>query len=211
MTFSASSFFAGVGTVFAAVVIGFAGGATLTTSSKVDPPNRLERVAAGAAAPAAPLPTAEPKPAVPPAPAAAAAPLPAAPAVEARNDAAQTPSSPDRVVSLAPTSQPAETPKPAVASQPPPAAANDDTASKSDTQKAREAEARKEAAAKRAERRAEWRRKRQDPESAANAVRQMRRDDSSQEVFQREVIQRDDNPRFQRDDSPRFGFFGDDN
>jgi hypothetical protein len=187
--------------VFAAVVVGFAGGAMITTSSKVDPPNRLERVTAGTSA--AQVPATETKPAVPitPAAAAAAAPPPAAPAVEARNDAAQASPPPDRVVSLTPTPQPAETPKPVVAPQQSPAAASDDAASKSDTvQKARESEARKEAAVKRAERRAEWRerRKRQDLESAANAVRQMRRDDGPVEVIQ-------------RDDTPRSGFFGDDN
>ena len=47
MAFSTSSFLAGVGTVFAAVTIGFAGGAMIATSPKVEP-NRVERVAASA-------------------------------------------------------------------------------------------------------------------------------------------------------------------
>src|ERR1700683_4372931 len=50
MAFSSSSYFVGVGTAFAAIAIGFAGGAMITTST-VQPPNRLERVAAGTAAP----------------------------------------------------------------------------------------------------------------------------------------------------------------
>ncbi len=199
MAFSATSFFAGVGTVFAAVAIGFAGGATITTSSKVEPPNRLERVAAGAQATS--VPAAESKPPGPPAPPTSSAPPAAAPAVEARDDAAQASPPADRVIPLNPTSQLAEPPKPIVAPQPSPAVASDDAAPKSDTPaKAREAEPRKEAVAKKAERRAEWRherRKRQDLESAANAVRQMRRDDGPLEVIQ-------------RDDTPRFGFFSDD-
>jgi hypothetical protein len=43
MTFSNLSYFAGVGTAFAAIALGFAGGAMLTTSA-VQPPNRLERL-----------------------------------------------------------------------------------------------------------------------------------------------------------------------
>jgi hypothetical protein len=46
MAFSGSSFFVGVGTAFAAVAVGFAGGAMITTSA-VQPPNRLERLNSG--------------------------------------------------------------------------------------------------------------------------------------------------------------------
>src|ERR1700742_3606008 len=46
MAFNNSSYFAGIGTAFAAIAIGFAGGAMLT-SSAVQAPNRLERVTAG--------------------------------------------------------------------------------------------------------------------------------------------------------------------
>lgn len=42
MAFSNGSFFAGIGTAFAAIAIGFAGGAMLTNSA-VQPPNKLER------------------------------------------------------------------------------------------------------------------------------------------------------------------------
>ncbi|MDB5505295.1 MAG: hypothetical protein JWR89_5197 [Tardiphaga sp.] len=47
MSFSPSSFFAGVGTVFVAIAVGFGGGAmmTATTQKKTDGPNRLERIA----------------------------------------------------------------------------------------------------------------------------------------------------------------------
>jgi hypothetical protein len=50
MAFNSSSYFVGVGTAFAAIAVGFAGGAMITTST-VQPPNRLERVAAGTAPP----------------------------------------------------------------------------------------------------------------------------------------------------------------
>jgi hypothetical protein len=75
--------------------------------------------------------------------------------------------------------------------------ARDDRPSQVDNAiKVREGELRKEAELKKAERRAERRerRKRQDIEAAANAVRQMQRDGGIQEVSQ-------------RDDSPRLGFF----
>jgi hypothetical protein len=51
MAFSSSSFFIGVGTVVAAISLGFAGGAMFTTST-VQPQNRLERVTAATAPPA---------------------------------------------------------------------------------------------------------------------------------------------------------------
>lgn len=50
MAFSGSSYFAGVGTVVAAIGLGFACGAMITTSA-VQPQNRLERVNAGSLAP----------------------------------------------------------------------------------------------------------------------------------------------------------------
>jgi hypothetical protein len=50
MAFSGSSYFAGIGTAFAAIAVGFAGGAMVTTSA-VQPPNRLERVSAAPIAP----------------------------------------------------------------------------------------------------------------------------------------------------------------
>jgi hypothetical protein len=53
MAFSGSSYFAGIGTAFAAIAVGFAGGAMITTRA-VQPPNRLERVHAGPVAPSKP-------------------------------------------------------------------------------------------------------------------------------------------------------------
>ena len=49
MAFSGSSYFFGIGTAFAAIAVGFAGGTMITTST-VQPPNRLERVNASAGA-----------------------------------------------------------------------------------------------------------------------------------------------------------------
>src|SRR3954447_15718158 len=49
MTFNPVSYFAGIGTVFVAVAVGFGGGLLITSSDhKADPPNRLERIAASA-------------------------------------------------------------------------------------------------------------------------------------------------------------------
>jgi hypothetical protein len=53
MAFSGSSYVAGIGTAFAAIVFGFACGTMITTRA-VQPPNRLERVNAGATDPAKP-------------------------------------------------------------------------------------------------------------------------------------------------------------
>jgi hypothetical protein len=68
MAFSPSSFFAGVGTVFAAITIGFAGGAMLAPSPKSEP-NRVERVAANAPVVTPVAPPKSETPASPPAPA----------------------------------------------------------------------------------------------------------------------------------------------
>ena len=47
MTFNPTSFFAGIGTVFVAIGVGFGGGLVMTNSvHKAEPPNRVERVAA---------------------------------------------------------------------------------------------------------------------------------------------------------------------
>src|ERR1700744_1983971 len=56
MAFSGSSYFFGIGTAFAAIAVGFAGGAMVTTSA-VQPPNRLERVSSNAPAPSNPAAT----------------------------------------------------------------------------------------------------------------------------------------------------------
>jgi hypothetical protein len=88
MAFNTTSFFAGVGTAFAAITLGFAGGAMITISPKMEP-NRLERVAASA-------------PVITPV-AAAKIEAPATPSVPAaKTETAETTASPDRVISLTP-------------------------------------------------------------------------------------------------------------
>lgn len=195
MAFSTSSFFAGVGTVFAAVTIGFAGGAMITSSPKMEP-NRLERVAANTPITAAAGTKAETKaetPAVPPAPAVKAEAPAAAPVLAAKNETPETTAPLDRVISTtqAPVSQQIVPP------QPQPAVAKEDFASQIDNaKKIREGELRKQADA---ERRADQRRrKRHEIEAAVNAVRRMQRDGVLQDVVS------------QQDDTPRLGFFGHD-
>jgi hypothetical protein len=208
MAFSTTSFFAGVGTVFAAVTIGFAGGALLTTSSPKMEPNRLERVAASnpptvaatkAETPAVPsVPTIKAEaPAVPAVPVAKveAPPVPAVQAA-ARNETAETTAMPDRVVAMTPA--PAS-PQVAPAQPQPPVVARKDMASLIDNAKRlRETELRKQADLRESERRAEQRRrKRQEIDAAVDAVRRMKRDGVLQEAAQ-------------QDEAPRFGFFGHD-
>jgi hypothetical protein len=198
MAFSTTSFFAGVGTVFAAVTIGFAGGAMITTSPKLEP-NRLERVAASAPAvtPSAKAET--------PATRLAATPLASTPvATEAKTETPEPAPATDRVIAMAP----APSAQPSAPPQPQPVTAKDDGAPQiGSASKIREGELRRErekdSRMQRTERRAEARpqlRKRREIEAAANAVRQMQRDNAVQEVSQR-----DDSPR---DGSPRLGFFG---
>lgn len=192
MAFNTTSFFAGVGTVFAAVILGFAGGAMITTPPKMEP-NRVERVAASS-----PL-------------VAAKTDAPATPSAQT----SETTPAPDRVISLPQkpdTSQAAlpepppvaPQPQPVVAPQPQPVMAKDDVASQVDNaKKAREAELKKEADLRKAEqRRAQQRRERrkqQEIQAAANAVRQMQANGELRQVS-REASQ---------DAGPRFGFFGD--
>jgi hypothetical protein len=183
MAFSMTSFFAGVGTVFAAIAIGFAGGTMITSSPKLEP-NRLERVAASApgvtsAAAGADTPSVHLGP-------------------NAKAETTET-AAPDRVIAMkpAPTSQlPAPPPRQLVM-------AKDDNAPQIDgAKKISESELGKpkEARTHRAERRAgarHERRQRQEIEAAANAVRKLQRDGTLQDVSQ-------------RNDSARFGFFGND-
>jgi hypothetical protein len=210
MAFSTTSFFAGVVTVFAAVTIGFAGGALIKTSSPKMEPNRLERVAASSPAVIAAATKAE-TPAVPSvptikaeAPAVPSVPIakveaPAVPAVQAaaRNETAETTATPDRVVAMTPA--PAS---PQVApAQPQPVVAREEMASQIDNAKRlRETELRKQADVRESERRAEQRRerrKRQEIDAAVDAVKRMKRDGVLQEAAQ-------------QDETPRFGFFGHD-
>jgi hypothetical protein len=180
MAFSTTSFFAGVGTVFAAVMIGFAGGSMITTSPKIEP-NRLERVAARAPVVAAVAAANAETPAVPPVPA-------------AKTEGA---AAPDRVIAMTPAPGSQQT----VQAQPTrvkePVMAKEEVVSQiGNTKNATYGELRSERAARRAERRLE-RINRREIEAAAKAVRRMQRDGGLQEVSQRQNTQ-------------RFGFFGDD-
>ena len=105
MAFSGTSYFAGVGTVVAAIGLGFACGAMLT-NSMVQPPNKLERASAAKASPSASTPSEQ-----------------AGTATAAAQDAA-----PSAVVVAAPSPAPNSPPAP----QPEPAAP---TASKIDVSK----------------------------------------------------------------------------
>jgi hypothetical protein len=199
MTFSKSSYFAGVGSVFAAIALGFAGGAMITGGTAVQPPNRVERVAAGEAlqkSSGQPAAASDPQPvAQQPAPATAsseAAPAPniqwppSTPAVMAKGDEAAS----------ANTRQ--SPPAPATTAR-----SDDALPVRNDQAGDRTAEWKKAAERKRVEeRKFAERRKRQDIEQAANAVRQMKRDGVIDPV-----VQRDEAPRFE---APRFGFFGND-
>ena len=193
MAFSNSSYFAGVGTVVAAVTLGFAVGAMIT-SGGVQPPNRLERVAASAVLSASNPPPADPAkaaPAEPPAavPTQAAAddprPVvqqpPPSPAIMVRSEAAATPTA----------QQPS--PVPAIVAR-----SEDAATARNERASARSSEMKRETYRRRDdERKFAERKKRQDIEDAANAVRQMRRDGVIGEVVE-------------RDPPPRLGLFGND-
>jgi hypothetical protein len=180
MPFNTSSYFTGVATAFAAVTLGFAGGFIVSnTTQKVEPPNRVERVAANAPLPnpqgvqaAAPVAQPETAASVPP----AAAPESAAPQTVAE----QHP----------PAQQAAEAP----AAAPAPAVAKDDAA---ELAKIREADL-KAAERKRAQHRrwAERQRHLQELDAATSQVRQIDRGEG-EVVVQRGPIE-----------MPRLGFFG---
>lgn len=169
MAFNTTSFFAGVGTVFAAITIGFAGGAMITTSPKLEP-NRLERVTTSAAV-------------ITPNTSATSS-VPAA-----KTETAETAAAPDRVISLTQAPDSPQTLPP----QPQPVTANNNIGSQNDVSKnARDAELKKETDLKKAERRAEQRRERRKQiQAATNAVRQMRLNGDLQVVSQG-----DGSPRF---------------
>jgi hypothetical protein len=191
MAFSTTSFFAGVGTVFVAVTLGFAGGAMITSSPQMEP-NRLERVAASAQA--------TPRDAGVKAATADARSVTAAmpsPEPSAAANTETSPTSPDRVISLTPIpgSQQAVAPQPAVATPLPVVARYESDSQADNVKKARDDDLKKaKTAARRAERRRE--RRAREIEAAENSVLQMPRDDRSQEMPQR------------YDSNPRLVFFG---
>jgi hypothetical protein len=193
MAFSSTSFYAGVGTVIAAVTIGFAGGAVFTTSPKMEP-NRLERLAASTPPAVAAKAETPPVPSVTPVPQ----------TIVAKNETAEMPA-PDRSIATTPiaVSQP-------VAPAPlQPVVAREEVPSQIDNaKKVREGELRKQAEFRESERRADARRerkKREEIDAAVTAVKQMKRDGVLQEA-----TQQDDTPRpgLFGDQTPRAGFFG---
>jgi hypothetical protein len=190
MAFSNSSYFAGVGTVFAAVTLGFAVGAMIT-SGGVQPPNRLERVASSAALPASNVHPADAARAAPGEPAAA---VPTA-AVDGPRPVVQQPPPAPPVMARSEDAananvQQAQPAPPVVARSEDAATARNERASLRAADLKRESYRKKEE-----ERRFAERKKRQDIEDAANAVRQMRRDGVIDQVVE-------------RDRTPRFGLFG---
>jgi type IV secretory pathway VirB10-like protein len=233
MAFSNSSYFAGVGTAFAAIAIGFAGGAMITNSA-VQAPNRLERVTSGAPLPASAAvaeptnvttprspeqtaSTADPQP-VP-------QPQPASPTV-AQSDAA-TPNAPQPtpVASSPPKGEDTTVNARQAPSTTPPVTAKSEDASgaRNERASARSGESRREIYRKRTDdRKFTERRRRQDIDEAANAVRQMQREDIIDQVVERDEVPRsnngplrhffvnDDEPRYRDEPPPRFGFFGND-
>jgi hypothetical protein len=186
MAFSSTSFIAGVGSVVAIVTVGFAGGAMLAPSSPKMEPNRLERIASANA------PAISAKTETPPVPSMAPVPQP----VVAKSETAEMPA-PDRSIATTP----AAVAQPVVPASPQPVVAREDVTSQiENAKKLREGELRKQAEFRESERRAEARRerrKRQEIDAAADAVRQMKRDGVLQQVTQ-------------QDDTPRPGLFGDD-
>jgi type IV secretory pathway VirB10-like protein len=183
MPINTTSYFAGVATAFAAVALGFAGGFGVSNpTQKVEPPNRVERVAANAplANPqgvqaAAPVAKPDTAPPVPP----AAAPEPAAP---------------QPVAEQQPPAQQQAAQQPAAAPAPAPVVAKDDAA---EPAKIREADL-KAAERKRAQHRrwAERQRHLQELDAATAQVRQVDRGEGEL-VVQRSPIE-----------VPRLGFFG---
>jgi hypothetical protein len=234
MAFSGSSYFFGIGTAFAAIAVGFAGGAMITTST-VQPPNRLERVAVGAVVPSEQANTTKPAPQnTPPSPVVAAA--PPAPAADPQPAAPPQPTPPAAANT---TTNVQERAAPAAAAKnaaPTPVARGDDTApAKSERTTvgrapdpsrdvSRSVDPNKDIARKRADerkpddRRFSDRRRRQDQDErrldeATNVVRQMPRGEVVDEIRARprrfEVFEDDDAPRALNGPPPRFGVFGD--
>jgi hypothetical protein len=238
MAFNPVSFFAGIGTVFVAIAVGFGGGLLLTSSVKTEPPNRLERVAGSmplptpsapqASSPAVQTPTVQTPTVsvVTPAPASTPAPVSEANASVPSQQAA-APSQP----AAAPQPPAAETPKPPAAettqaanqqsavANDPPASVRESAAKPQDEDN----DARRIAEKKRAEHRkwAERKRRQQELETATDEVRKIDRNDRNSNDRRYSDDRNDDSPVIVRrdDDSPvivrrdivetpRLGFFG---
>jgi hypothetical protein len=219
MAFNTTSYLAGVGSVVAALTIGFSSGFFFAAPKQNDPPNRLQRVASTAplanpvSAPAVPAPTQEiPRQdiaAAAPTTSAAAAP-PAAPASTSDPVAVAPP--PSAAASVAPPAQ--ATPQ-AGASEPPavvakspepiPSAAERERVAQINgeriAEKIRAAEASRAAERKRIEARklAERQRRQREVQEAAIAVKRMLRDRDVEQVADRDDV---------GFDTRRLGFFG---
>ena len=201
MALNTTSFLAGVGSVVAVLSTGLAGGYFLAANpSHIDPPNRLQRVAANQDSKPAPV-TADAKSEFKPEVVAAASPIAApAPAAVAAQPAA-TPSEarasePSRTAAVPETAAPAPTAKPDTDAK-----ANGE---KANAEKARSAEART-AGKKRAETRkiAEQQRKQRELEVATIAVRRLihERDPS-------DIVVDSDQAETPAAEMPHFNLFG---
>jgi hypothetical protein len=231
MAFNGSSYFAGIGTAFAAIAVGFAGGAMITTST-VQPPNRLERVNASAGATTSSIASsgaeqasaAKPAPQeAPPSPVVAAAPsAPAADSQTAPQPQAAAPAAAKAAAKNDAASNVQEQPAPAAAAKnpaPAPVARSDDAApaksERTTVGRAPDPNSNRETPRKKADDRkpaddrkfSDRRRRDQDDrrlDEATNVIRQMPRGNAVDEI-----VERDDAPRFRQ--RPRhFEVYGDD-
>ena len=215
MAFNTTSYLAGVGSVVAALTIGFSSGFFFAAPKQNEPPNRLQRVASTAPL-ANPVSVSGPPPkqeiaeqdtapAPPTASPATAAPTAASTPVVV----APSPSTTASVAAPAPGTQQFAPPEPpsvvAKSFEPAPSAAERDriaqaTADKT-AEKIRAAEAGRAAEKKRNETRklAERQRRQREVQEAALAVKRMLRDRDVQQVADRDEVGYD---------TPRFGFFG---
>ena len=210
MSFNTTSYLAGVGTVVAALTIGFSGGFFLANPTQNTEQNRLQRVTSSA-----PISSPAPQAATTPKPEITEANATPAPIQAAQQPAVQVTQTPSRVEPIAvvaksvePAPAPIMTPAPVMAKapeaslpEPVGAAPEQERAASANAEKLRAAEAKAEAKAaerKRAEaRKLAERRKQKEIETATVAVKRMLRDREPQQVAD-------------GFESPRFGFFGQD-
>jgi hypothetical protein len=215
MTFNTTSFIAGVGSVVVVLSTGFAGGYFIANPTRVDPPNRLQRLAAEdrSKAPAPTQPTAKPEVVAAATPAAAAAPT--TPVVTPAPSASQPAASP---APAAPAPE-AKAPEPAqtVATRDTPPAADRPDADKVATPKVGADKERGEARyveRKRSDARkvTEQQRKQRELEVATVAVRRIIHDRDGQDVIIRDrdapELVENDPPQAPVPAMPRFNLFG---
>lgn len=182
MPFSTKSYLAGVGTVVAAITIGFSGGFLLAPSTDHVEQNRLQRITSSA-------------PIANPAPQTSAPRLENAEANAAPAPALQPP--PRMIPVMAKAVEPEQAPVTAKAPEPDRAAVEQVRAGRAEmnVEKMRAAEARAEERKRARQQRSAERRKQREIDLATVAVKRMLRDGDPQQVAD-------------RTESPRFGFFG---